>query len=142
MSNTKYLLIDASILPEVYGKVVEAKNLILSGEAASVSQAVKIAGISRSAYYKYKDKVIEYKNDANRTVTVGAKLADNAGVLSAVLGEIYRAGANVLSINQSSPVNDVANVSITVSLDDNSQTTDKLIQNIKQTVGVKSAELI
>ena len=142
LNETKYLLIDSSILPDVYGKVVEAKNLILSGEATSVSQAVKIAGISRSAYYKYKDKVIEYKNDAERTATVGARLADNAGVLSAVLNEIYLAGANVLSINQSSPVNDIANVSITVSLSDASLTTDKLIQKIKQTGGVKSAELI
>ena len=56
MSKTKYYLIDASILPDVYGKVIRAKNLILTGEAASVSQAVKMAGISRSAYYKYKDK--------------------------------------------------------------------------------------
>lgn len=142
MSNEKYLLIDASILPDVYTRVIKAKNLLLSGEASSVSQAAKIAGISRSAYYKYKDKVIEYKNDLQGTATFGAKLQDNAGVLSSVMNEIYLAGANVLSINQSSPVNDIASVSITVSLSDSTLTTEEILTKIKEVGGVKSAELI
>lgn len=142
MDDAKYLLIDASILPEVYTRVIKAKNLLLSGEATSVSQAAKMAGISRSAYYKYKDKVIEYKNDLQGTATFNARLQDNAGVLSSVMNEIYLAGANVLSINQSSPVNDVANVSITVSLSDSTLTTEEILSKIKEVGGVKSAELI
>ena len=142
MSESKYLIIDSSILPEVYGKVIEAKNLLLSGEASSVSQAVKMAGISRSAYYKYKDKISEYKNDMAGTATIGARLRDNAGVLSSVMNEVYLAGANVLSINQSSPVNDIANVSITVSIDDTTLTTEEMITRIKKISGVESAELI
>ncbi|MBE6816710.1 MAG: ACT domain-containing protein [Ruminococcaceae bacterium] len=142
MDDAKYLLIDASILPEVYSKVVTAKNLLLSGEAQSVSQASKMAGISRSAYYKYKDKIIEYKNDLQGTATFNARLQDNAGVLSSVMNEIYLAGANVLSINQSSPVNDIANVSITVSLSDSALTTEEMVNKIKEISGVKSAELI
>ncbi|MBR3150185.1 MAG: ACT domain-containing protein [Eubacterium sp.] len=142
MSSSKYLLIDASILPEVYGKVIEAKSLILSGEASSVSQAVKMAGISRSAYYKYKDKVIEYKGETGATATIGAKLLDNAGVLSSVMNEIYLAGANVLSINQSSPVNDIASVSVTISINDLKLTTQQLIEKIKKIGGVKTAEIV
>ena len=142
MSKSKYLLIDSSILPEVYGKVIEAKNFLLSGEASSVSQAVKMAGISRSAYYKYKDKISEYKNDLAGTATIGARLRDNAGVLSSVMNEVYLAGANVLSINQSSPVNDIANVSITVSIDNTTLTSEEMLKKIKEVSGVESAELI
>ncbi len=142
MSKSKYLLIDASILPEIYGKVLEAKSLILSGEASSVSQAVKMTGISRSAYYKYKDKIIEYNESAGSTFTIGAKLLDNAGVLSTVLNEIYLVGANVLSINQSSPVNGLANVSITVSLTDSATTTQQVITKIKKIGGVKTADIV
>ena len=76
------------------------------------------------------------------TATFNARLQDNAGVLSSVMNEIYLAGANVLSINQSSPVNDVANVSITVSLNDSALTTEEILSKIKEVSGVKSAELI
>ncbi|MBR4241859.1 MAG: hypothetical protein IKR97_06520, partial [Eubacterium sp.] len=109
----KFYLVDSSILPEVYSKVIKAKNLLLSGEVSSVSSAVKMAGISRSAYYKYKDSIFEYNAQGEETVAISAKLEDNAGVLSSVLSELYLFGANILSVNQSAPINSVANVSIT-----------------------------
>ena len=141
MGNVNYLLIEASILPDVYLKVIEAKNLLLSKEADSVSQAVRMAGISRSAYYKYKDKVFEYSEQGEDTVTIDARLEDNAGVLSSVMNELYLAGANVLSVNQSIPVNAVANVSITVRIAEADTANGELMEKIKKVSGVKSAAL-
>jgi len=141
LGNVNYLLIEASILPDVYLKVIEAKNLLLSKEADSVSQAVRMAGISRSAYYKYKDKVFEYSEQGEDTVTIDARLEDNAGVLSSVMNELYLAGANVLSVNQSIPVNAVANVSITVRIAEADTANGELMEKIKKVSGVKSAAL-
>jgi len=138
----KYYLVDSSILPEVYTKVIKAKNLLLSGEASSVSSAVKMAGISRSAYYKYKDSVIEYNAEGEETATINARLEDNAGVLSAVVSELYLFGANILSVNQSAPVNSVANVSITVRLPDKDSKSEEMIDKISKLNGVKSATII
>lgn len=129
-------------MPEVYLKVIKVKNLIATGEAVNASQAVKMAGISRSAYYKYKDKIFEYSEQAEDTSTVNAKLLDNAGVLSSVMNELYLAGANVLSVNQSIPVNGVADVSITVRISNTDTSNDELIDKIKKVGGVKSAELV
>ena len=53
--HSKYLLVDSQILPEVYLKVILAKKLLAQGKAKSASDAAKAAGISRSAFYKYKD---------------------------------------------------------------------------------------
>lgn len=142
MGKVNYLLIDSSILPEVYSKVIAAKKLIASGDASSASQAAKMAGISRSAYYKYKDKIFEYSGQTEDTATVNAKLLDNAGVLSSVMNELYLAGSNVLSVNQSIPVNGIADVSITVRISNTDTTNDELIENIKKVSGVKSAELV
>jgi chorismate mutase len=142
LGKVNYLLIDSSILPEVYLKVIKVKNLIATGEAVNASQAVKMAGISRSAYYKYKDKIFEYSEQAEDTSTVNAKLLDNAGVLSSVMNELYLAGANVLSVNQSIPVNGVADVSITVRISNTDTSNDELIDKIKKVGGVKSAELV
>lgn len=138
----RYYLIDSSILPEVYSKVIKAKNLILSGEADSVSNAVKLAGISRSAYYKYKDKIIEYNAQGEESATINARLEDNAGVLSAVVSELYNFGANILSVNQSAPVNSVANVSITVRLPEKDSKSKEMIERINSLNGVKSAVII
>ena len=95
MGKVNYLLLDMSVLPEVYVKVIEAKGYLQSGEAANASQAVKMAGISCSAYYKYKDKIFEYSEQGDDATTINAKLQDNAGVLSSVMNELYLAGANI-----------------------------------------------
>lgn len=140
MSKVNYFLIDSSILPEVYSKVIKAKNLLSSGEATNASEAARMAGISRSAYYKYKDKIFEYSEQAEDTTTLNAKLHDNAGVLSSVMNEVYLAGANVLSVNQSIPVNDVADVSITIRVSETSISNDELVEKIQKINGVISID--
>lgn len=142
MGKVNYLLVDMSVLPEVYVKVIEAKGYLQSGEAANASQAAKMAGISRSAYYKYKDKIFEYSEQGDDVTTINAKLQDNAGVLSSVMNELYLAGANILAVNQSIPVNNIADVSITVSFAQSGHITDEVIEKIKSVGGVKSAELV
>ena len=142
MGKVKYLLVDMSILPEIYAKVVEANGYLQSGEATSASQAAKMAGISRSAYYKYKDKIFEYNEQGDDVTAINAKLIDNAGVLSSVLNELYLAGANILAVNQSIPVNNIADVSITVRLSQTDVSTEDLISKIKNIGGVKSAEIV
>ena len=142
MGKVKYLLVDMSILPEIYAKVVEANGYLQSGEATSASQAAKMAGISRSAYYKYKDKIFEYNEQGDDVTAINAKLIDNAGVLSSVMNELYLAGANILAVNQSIPVNNIADVSITVRLSQTDVSTEDLISKIKNIGGVKSAEIV
>lgn len=115
MPKLKYLLVNESLLPEVYSKVIAAKAYLASGEAPNATQAAKMAGISRSAYYKYKDGVFEYNpQNSGEMLTLSLKLKDNKGVLSAVLSFLYHLGANVLSINQNVPENGVAAVTLTV----------------------------
>ncbi len=145
MGKVNYLLVDMSVLPEVYVKVIEAKGYLQSGEAANASQAAKMAGISRSAYYKYKDKIFEYSEQGDDVTTINAKLQDNAGVLGSVMNELYLAGANILAVNQSIPVNNIADVSITVSFAQSGHMNgdiEDIVEKIKKVGGVKSAESV
>ncbi len=145
MGKVNYLLVDMSVLPDVYAKVIEAKGYLQSGEAANASQAAKMAGISRSAYYKYKDKIFEYSEQGDDVTTINAKLQDNAGVLGSVMNELYLAGANILAVNQSIPVNNIADVSITVSFAQSGHMNDDIediVEKIKKVGGVKSAESV
>lgn len=142
MSKITYYLVNSNILPPVFSKVIEAKNYIASGEAKSASQAAKMAGISRSAYYKYKDAIFEYNTEnGEETVTISAKLMDNAGVLSTLMNELYVAGANVLSVSQSVPFNSVADVSVTVRITEMEISTGELLDNIRKLKGVNSVSL-
>lgn len=101
-----------------------------------------MADISRSAYYKYKDAIFEYHgDDSNDTATINAKLMDNAGVLSSLMAELYKAGANVLSVNQSVPIHSVADVSVTVRIAEMAISKKELLNSIEKIDGVNSVVL-
>lgn len=107
------ILVDANLLPDVLLKVIEAKKLISQGKAKNFSEAARITGISRSAFYKYKDGVSVYNDgERNKIATYYLTLMDNPGVLSLVISTLSKYGANVLTINQNIPVDGAAPVTI------------------------------
>ena len=61
-NNPKYYIIESSALPEVFLKVAEAKRLLDTGEASTVNDATRQSGISRSAFYKYRDSILPFQN--------------------------------------------------------------------------------
>ncbi|MCM1523144.1 MAG: ACT domain-containing protein [Ruminococcus sp.] len=113
----KYAVVDCDVLPEVFIKVMEVKRLLACGEEKSSASACKRAEISRSAFYKYRDSVFTYEEKlTGRIISLYCVLKDTPGVLSAVLACLHRCGANVLTLNQSVPVDGAAAVTVTVKL--------------------------
>ena len=140
---SRYLLIDSSVLPDVFRKVVEAKRLIATGRARSSSEAVRMVDISRSAFYKYKDAVYPYSSrTSERLLTLYTQLRDETGVLSHLLQFLSTAGANVLTINQNIPMDDVAPVSISVRTNDMVLEIDELMEQIRQMPGVVDVKIL
>lgn len=132
------LLIDSTVLPEIYGKVVETKRLLSSGLAKTASQAMKMTGISRSAFYKYKDYVFVYNHDAfAKVATFQGILSDRPGVLSSFITQLYKYGANILTVNQDIPTGGRASVTVTVACDHVRENLD-LVEKIRQIDGVIS----
>ena len=108
-----YFIIEAGALPEIFLKVAEAKRMLETGEVDTVNLAARRVGISRSAFYKYKDAVRPFNDMLHgRIVTSQILLKDEPGVLSAVLNIFARTGGNILTINQGIPVSGCAAVSI------------------------------
>ena len=113
MEKKKYFIVSADALPEVFVKVAEAKRMLQVGEAGTVGQAAAMVGISRSAFYKYKDAVQPFQNmKAGHIITLYALLRDNPGVLSNYLSIFAASGANILTINQTIPTNGCAGVTV------------------------------
>ena len=132
------LLVDAGVLPEVFGKVLEAKEHLQSGRAATAAEAARMAGISRSAFYKYKDAVFPY--DAERSgsiLTLHLILRDRPGVLSSVLSSFAAAGVNILTVNQNIPAGGVASVSISARTDRLERPVKDFIQSVQELPGVE-----
>jgi chorismate mutase len=140
---TKYYLIKEDVLPEVFIKVTEVRELLEAGEARTVAEAVERVGISRSAFYKYKDSVSQF-HDMKRgsIVTFNAVLRDRMGVLSALLTIFSDSGANILTINQSIPTNGVALVTISVTTENMRIGTDELISAAEGLNGVIKFEVL
>ncbi len=109
----RFLLVDSSVLPEVFLKVLKAKELLASGAARNISLAAKEAGISRSAFYKYKDSVFDAES-SREIITVQAVLLDETGALQNLLAGISAAGGSIVTINQSTPENGAAQVAVSV----------------------------
>ena len=87
MSKTpNYYIVEADALPEIFRKVVEARRMLDTGEAETVNQAVQLTGISRSAFYKYRDAVRPFQDMLHgRIVTFQIMMKDEPGILSQVL---------------------------------------------------------
>ena len=137
METNKYYIVEASALPEVFRKVCEAKQYISSGKVKTVNQAAEKAGISRSAFYKYKDAVKPfYEMSSSRIITFQIMLEDKPGVLSGVLAHFAKSGANVLTINQSIPVNGQAAVTISAEIGNIKIQLDKFISKALLLSGV------
>lgn len=104
MGERRFLLVDSSALPDVFLKVLQAKELLASGSVSNISTAARQAGISRSAFYKYKDYVFDAET-GREAITVIATLLDKTGALQSLLSGISAAGASVVTITQSRPEN-------------------------------------
>ena len=84
-----YYIVDKAVLPEIFLKVMDVKNLLESKKEKTVQDAVNRVGISRSAFYKYRDAVHPlYENTRGKTVTISMNLDHTRGLLSSVLNSI------------------------------------------------------
>ena len=114
---TKYFVLKQKAVPEVLLKVVEAKRLLDSGKAVSVQEAAENVGISRSSFYKYKDDIFPFHDNAKgKTITMVIQLDDEPGLLSVVLRIVADYHANILTIHQSIPVNGIASLTLSVEI--------------------------
>jgi len=139
----KYYIVEASALPEVFLKVAEAKRLLQTGEATTVNDATRMTGISRSAFYKYRDSVLPFQNMmTGRIITFQFMLHDRKGLLSSLLGIFAEHKANIQTINSIVPTNGAALVTISAETIDLEIPIEELLRQLGQLPGVIKAEVL
>ena len=140
---SKYYVVSGDILPDVLEQVMQARILLQSGKAKRISEAVKMVGISRGTYYKYKDAVFSFNAEqSNRKAIISMILRNEKGTLSKVLSLVSVKQINVLAINQTIPINGIANVALTLDISDLEISIQSLVSLIEAMPMVEKADLV
>ncbi len=142
-TDPKYYIVEASALPEIFLKVAEAKRLLSVGQAATVNEATQMTGISRSAFYKYRDAVLPFQNMmTGRIITFQLLLHDAPGILSGILTTFAELKANIITINSIVPTNGCAVVTISAETMDLSVPLEELLLQLRSSNSVIKAEIL
>lgn len=142
MQNSEFVLVSKKALPPVFAGVLLAKQLLAEGKAANATQAIREAGISRSAFYKYRDCVFPGSAENESSINLSVSLSDKAGVFSAMTTVLYENGANLVTVNQGKPVDGIAVVSLTIDAGHMRISADRMLELLKKTDGVISVRTV
>ena len=141
--DSPFLLVSSDALPDIFLKVVETKQLLINGQARSATEAIRMTGISRSAFYKYKDAVYAYSDSPSaHMISVHAVLEDRPGVLMSLVSELYNVGANILTVNQNIPIAGAALVAVSANVERLEISIPQLLDRLRAIEGVKTIESI
>ncbi len=140
--NTEYYLIRKRAVPKVLLQVAEVNRLLASGEALTVSEAVRKVGIGKSSYYKYQGDIEEFHDSLQgTTLTLSLDISDKTGVLSDILKVIAHSRANILTIHQSIPIGGVASVSISVQILEETVNLNTMVEDLEKISGVRRLKI-
>lgn len=139
----KYYIVEASALPEVFLRVAEASRLLQAGEVSTVNEATKRTGISRSAFYKYRDSVRPFHNMmTGRIITFQFLLQDQKGLLSSLLSIFADHKVNIQTINSIIPSNGCALLTISAETIDLPISLEELLDQFRHIPGIVKAEIL
>ena len=140
---SKYFVVKRKAVPEVLLKVVEAKKLLESERVITVQEATDRVGISRSSFYKYKDDIFPfYDNAKGKTITLVMQMDDEPGLLSDLLHIVAVYHANILTIHQSIPVNGVATLTLSVEVLESTGNVSRMVEDMEEKHGVHYVKIL
>ena len=143
MEKDQYYLVKAELLPEAMLKAMKAQALLDSRKVKTINDALKAVDISRTAFYRYKDKVIPFRQLVKENIiTLSIHLEDRSGTLSQLLSVVAHSGANVLTINQTIPLQSRATITLSIETASITVEIDELIKQLRELEAVEKVELI
>ncbi|MEE1197327.1 MAG: ACT domain-containing protein [Lachnospiraceae bacterium] len=140
---TKYYVVKEKAVPEVLIKVVEAKKILERNQGLTVQDAIDQVGISRSSFYKYKEDIFPFHDDAKgKTITFIIQMEDQPGLLSGLLKIIAQYHGNILTIHQSVPINGIATLTLSVDILPDTGDAEAMVHTIEEQDGVHYIKIL
>ena len=132
ISEQRYYLVREDVLTEAMQKTLEVKKM-LQNDRISIMDAVNKTGLSRSAFYKYRDAVFPFHSIVKeRILTVFLQLEDRSGTLATLLQSVAENGCNILTIHQTIPIQGRANVTLSLDVTAMDGDLDVFLQQLKK----------
>ncbi|MGH2318244.1 ACT domain-containing protein [Planococcus sp. 4-30] len=142
ISEQRYYLVREDVLTEAMQKTLEVKKM-LQNDRISIMDAVNKTGLSRSAFYKYRDAVFPFHSIVKeRILTVFLQLEDRSGTLATLLQTVAENGCNILTIHQTIPIQGRANVTLSLDVTAMEGDLDLFLQQLKKLDFVESADVV
>lgn len=139
----QYYVLREKAVPEVLLRVVEAKRILDSEKSVTVQEATERAGISRSSFYKYKEDIFPFRDQARgRALTFVIQMDDTPGILSGILGCVAGFGGNILTIHQSIPINGIATLTLTVETPAGTSDPEVMVEEVERQSGVHYLKIL
>ena len=139
----KYYIVEASALPDIFIKVAESKRLLSTGAADTVNDATQMTGISRSAFYKYRDAITPFQDMcSSRIITFQILLHDQPGALNNLLTILADHQANIMTINSIVPSNGTSVVTIAAETAKLELPLEELLHLLRSAQGVIKADVL
>ena len=130
----KYFVVKERAVPEVLLNVVAAKKLLESKRAVTVQEAADAVGISRSSFYKYKDDIFPFHEEAKgKTITFIIQMDDEPGILSNVLRAIAE---------KSIPIIGIATLTLSVQILQGEGDAEAMVDDIEQMEGIHYLKIL
>lgn len=140
----KFYLIREDVLPESVIKTLQIKDALKENPHLSIYEAVRQYGLSRSAFYKYKDTIfpIDEKVEDTREFTIILYVHDKVGMLAQVLNTIFQIHMSVLTIHQSIPMEDKATITLSLNTAGSQTSIEDVIFALRNIENVYKVEII
>lgn len=143
MNDEQYFIVKKKALPEVLLKVVEAKRLLDSERVMTVQEATDMVEISRSSFYKYRDDIFPfYEHSRGKTITFMIQMDDTPGLLSKVLSNVAKSKANILTIHQTIPVNNIAMLTLSIEILPQAESISTMLDTLESLEGIHYVKIL
>ncbi|MDN4072742.1 MULTISPECIES: ACT domain-containing protein [Fictibacillus] len=143
MKERQFYMVRDDVLSESMQKTLEAKSLLDRGKVKTVAEAAEKVGLSRSAFYKYRDGIFPFHTMIKeKIITLSINLEDRSGALSSLLTIVASVGCNVLTINQTIPLQGRANVTLTIETNGLRGEINELLSTLNRMEAVERVEVI
>lgn len=139
----EYYLVDFEILPTAIKNTIRAKQMLENGSASTIYEAVKKMGISRSAFYKYKDHISDVVAGNERDLlTVIAVIPNDTVVVTRLLRKLDKLDAVPVTMEKSAPAGKYISMTFSFFVMDLPFSTDELVSEIKNVKGISNVIVV
>ena len=138
-----YYIIREDVLPEAVKKTLAMKKDLADNPKLSILEASKQHDLSRSAFYKYKDTIFPIQDMKRQSIlSLSIDVDDIAGILGQILHIVNGEKCSVLTIHQTVPINEKATIILSLTVDLEFTTIDKLMEGIRELKHVNKVKVI